>query len=218
MNIDFRRFTVQQQRTVQPDLLANFRKESVDRHNLKRSEHCVQESELDQSLNDQAQQLTADDELHLIMILVQCGLYISKKSDQNLDGIICSDPDSYEGQSLCDFWGKFMLSDYYILCTSFIGGECGQCVSFIKICTGDRRQTKEWKKGQKVRGADIAYGTAIATFPNGKYYGHAAIYLGQNQAGIQVYDQWRKHPVSRRTIRWNGSGISNNGNSFYVVD
>jgi hypothetical protein len=32
----------------------------------------------------------------------------------------------------------------------------------------------------------LAYGTAIATFPNGAYYGHAAIYTGKTSQGIQV--------------------------------
>ncbi|CAF1266269.1 unnamed protein product [Adineta steineri] len=68
-----------------------------------------------------------------------------------------------------------------------------------------------------VRGASIASGTAIATFPNGKYSGHAAIYTGQNNDGIQVWDQWVGRPVATRTIRWNGSGISNNGDSFFVI-
>ena len=36
---------------------------------------------------------------------------------------------------------------------------------------------------------DIPSGTAIATFPNGKYSGHAAIYVSQDYRGIQVYDQ-----------------------------
>jgi len=78
--------------------------------------------------------------------------------------------------------------------------------------------TGSWRQGTKVRGANIAYGTGIATFPNGRYSGHAAIYVGQNSQGIQVWDQWKGHPVSTRTIRWNGSGISNNGDSFYVIN
>jgi hypothetical protein len=54
---------------------------------------------------------------------------------------------------------------------------------------------------------------------SGGYSGHAAIYISQNTQGIQVWDQWKGHPVSQRTIRWDGSGsISNNGNSFYVID
>lgn len=66
------------------------------------------------------------------------------------------------------------------------GGYCGECVSFYKICTGDRRTTGQWVRGQKVRGASLPVGTGIATFPNGKYYGHAAIYMGQNAQGTQA--------------------------------
>ena len=43
----------------------------------------------------------------------------------------------------------------------------------------------------QVRGATIPVGTAIATFTSGTYKGHAAIYIGQNTEGIQVWDQVR---------------------------
>ncbi|CAF0901416.1 unnamed protein product [Rotaria sordida] len=119
-----------------------------------------------------------------------------------VNGISCGNPSQYAGRSLCDP----------------SGGYCGECVSFVKICTGDRRTTHQWRPGTRVRGANIASGTAIATFPNGKYRGHAAIYISQDKNGIQVWDQWKGHPVSRRTIRWNGSGLSNNGDSFYVIN
>jgi len=113
----------------------------------------------------------------------------------------CPNPSSFAGREMCDF----------------AGGYCGECVSFYKQCSGDRRTTGQWVQGQRVRGASIAVGTGIATFPNGKYYGHTAIYMGQDSNGIQVWDQWKRHPVSQRTIRWNGNGISNNGDSFYVI-
>lgn len=91
-------------------------------------------------------------------------------------------------------------------------------MSFVKVCSRDYRTTSQWNRGQKVRGASLGFGTTIATFPNGRYSGHAAVYTGQNSNGIQVYDQWRGRPVGPRTIRWNGSGISNNGDSFYVIN
>lgn len=86
-----------------------------------------------------------------------------------------------------------------------------------------------------MKGAPVAKGAGIATFPRGKitfemewiwiygsllgeYYGHAAIYVGQNSEGIQVWDQWVGHPVSTRTIRWDGAELPNNGNSFYVIN
>lgn len=52
----------------------------------------------------------------------------------------------------------------------------------------------------------------------GRYSGHAAIYISQNSLGIQVWDQWKGYRVFQRTIRWNGNGITNNGNSFYVIN
>lgn len=61
-------------------------------------------------------------------------------------------------------------------------------------------------------------GLTIGNYVSGKYSGHAAIYISQNGDGIQVWDQWVGHPVSQRTIRWNGSGISTNGDSFYVIN
>ena len=91
------------------------------------------------------------------------------------------------------------------------GGYCGQCVSFVKMATGDSRTTGQWRQGPKVRGGAIPYNAAIATFPSGSYYGHAAIYKGQNSQGIQVLDQWVGQPVAARTIRWGGGSLSNDG-------
>lgn len=72
--------------------------------------------------------------------------------------------------------------------------------------------------GARVKGSRPAFGTTIATFPGGSYRGHAAVYVGQDSNGIQVWDQWVGRPVAPRTIRWTGSGISNNGDSFYVIN
>ncbi|CAF2600367.1 unnamed protein product [Rotaria sp. Silwood2] len=134
-------------------------------------------------------------------------------------GISCRKPSQYAGQSVCDHFGKLILT-WVVRCIheTILGGLHGECVSFVKICTGDRRKTDQWRRGAKVRGSNIASGTAIATFPYGKYKGHAAIYISQDRSGIQVWDQWKGHSVSQRTIRWNGSGLSNNGDSFYVID
>ncbi|CAF3199214.1 unnamed protein product [Rotaria socialis] len=117
-------------------------------------------------------------------------------------GISCNNPERYSGRNVCDHSGDY----------------CGECVSFVKKCTGDRRATSQWRQGKRVRTTRVPYGAAIATFPNGKYSGHAAIYISQDSVGIQVWDQWRGHTVSKRTIRWNGTGLSNNGDSFYVIN
>jgi hypothetical protein len=45
-----------------------------------------------------------------------------------------------------------------------------------------------------------------------------AIYLGQDDAGIQVIDQWQGQPTHHRTIRWGGSGRSNDGDAFSVIE
>ena len=101
---------------------------------------------------------------------------------------------------------------------------CGQCVSYVTtVCSTIPVNTGKWKKGVPVKGtATIAEGTAIATFDqNGSYVGHTAIYVKQDDAGIHVYDQWitgAGKAVGPRLIRWNGSGVSNRGDGFHVVE
>ena len=105
----------------------------------------------------------------------------------------------------------------------------GQCVAFVEQATGCPH-TAGWQQGALVRGnTDIQAGTAIATFgPNGTYTNstdgtsHAAIYVGQTAAGLQVWDQWTGHPVSPRTIRFQGgaTGVKpvNDGDAYYVIE
>lgn len=100
----------------------------------------------------------------------------------------------------------------------------GECVALVQAWAG-APNTGSWRQGIKVRGNEhlITKGTAIATFINGQYPSndtgnHAAIYLGQNELGIQVIDQWSGQSSHRRTIRWNGQGRSNDGDAFYVID
>lgn len=101
---------------------------------------------------------------------------------------------------------------------------CGQCVSYVTtVCPTIPVNTGKWTKGAPIKGnATIAEGTAIATFDqNGVYVGHAAIYVKQDAVGIHVYDQWitgTGKAVGPRTIRWDGSGVSNRGDGFYVVE
>jgi hypothetical protein len=103
-----------------------------------------------------------------------------------------------------------------------------ECVDFIQQ-TLNAPPTGLWREGKKVVKGDlsIAPGTAIATFVNGKYPQsgstgkHAAIYLGQNDQGIQVLDQWRSQgKVLPRTIKWKPTspGASNDGNAFSVIE
>ena len=77
------------------------------------------------------------------------------------------------------------------------------------------RRSRGIVEGGKVQGNFyIKPGTAIATFgSNGNYFGHTAIFLGQDYNGIQVLDQWnirenglpggkiiRSRPPSVRTL------------------
>jgi hypothetical protein len=102
---------------------------------------------------------------------------------------------------------------------------CGQCVSYVvRVCPTIPDRTSEWKRGIQVKGnaSIIAEGTAIATFNEAKtYHGHAAIYVKQDDVGIHVYDQWitgAGKSIGPRVIRWNGTGVSNNGAGFYVIE
>ena len=102
----------------------------------------------------------------------------------------------------------------------------GQCVVFVEAVSG-APHTALWKQGALVKNSTIAVGTAIATFdPNGTYgnhtdgSSHGAIYVGQNAAGLQVWDQWTGQPVHQRTIRFQGGAAlpANDGDMFYVVE
>lgn len=101
----------------------------------------------------------------------------------------------------------------------------GQCVAFVQESSG-APLTKYWKEGIKVRGSQIASGTAIATFKDGVYPSnatgnHAAIYVSQDSIGITVWEQWSGHPVAQRHIRFQGgqgSSASNDGDAYSVVE
>ena len=102
---------------------------------------------------------------------------------------------------------------------------CGQCVSYvIRVCPTIPARTSEWKKGIPVKGSAnlIVEGTAIATFDEaGAYHGHAAIYVKQDDTGIHVYDQWitgATKPIGPRIIKWNGTGVSNYGPGYHVIE
>ena len=101
---------------------------------------------------------------------------------------------------------------------------CGQCVSYVTtVCPTIPVATSKWKKGVQVKGnSALAEGTAIATFDtDGKYKGHAAIYVKQDDTGIHVYDQWitgAGKGVGPRVLKWDGVGVSNNGSGFHVVE
>ena len=103
----------------------------------------------------------------------------------------------------------------------------GQCVALVQAASPGIGPTRNWRCGPPVRGnTDLRPGTAIATFNAADRYAnatdgssHAAIYLGQNERGIQVMDQWAGSAAAVRTIPWsNPSGVAaNTGTAFHVV-
>ena len=114
----------------------------------------------------------------------------------------------------------------------------GQCVAFVQAAAM-AGPTRRWSRGELVKGAKLAIGTAIATFDDkGKYISntgglsHAAIYMGQDALGIQVLDQYGvttkgadgkplRVPVSvsARTIFFGKKPKAvNDGRNYYVID
>jgi hypothetical protein len=106
----------------------------------------------------------------------------------------------------------------------------GQCVAFVQKASG-APLTSQWHRGIRVKGngEQIEKGTAIATFDSNGVYGnhmdgtsHAAIYVGQEADGIQVWDQWLGQPVHQRTLHFHGGAPDvkpvNDGDAFYVID
>jgi hypothetical protein len=99
-------------------------------------------------------------------------------------------------------------------------------VRYVQECAGCPH-TSQWRPGEKVRGSDVPTGTAIATFdPNGAYgnhtdgRSHAAIFISEASNGLVVWDQWLRHPVQQRTIRFKGGQGRkvNDGDQFYVIE
>lgn len=96
-----------------------------------------------------------------------------------------------------------------------------ECVALVQHFAPAVGPSSGWKEGEAVFGnKDIAAGTAIATFVNGRYpslkHGnHAAFFLSQAVDGFWVMDQWRddaKKPlISKRLIRTKGKTPLANG-------
>ncbi|KNY29308.1 BPSL0067 family protein [Pseudobacteroides cellulosolvens] len=106
----------------------------------------------------------------------------------------------------------------------------GQCVALVQIYAGAPHGASEnWKQGVKVRdNTDIAVGTAIATFIDGRYPNlrtgnHAALYLSQDNRGVWVVDQnipKYNGKIGKRYIRFKGGvgSASNDGDQYYVIE
>src|SRR3954470_17366286 len=83
-------------------------------------------------------------------------------------------------------------------------GVNSECVALVRAFTS-APNTAQWIRGDLVKGnTHISKGTAIATFPEGHYHGHAAIYLGEVGDGIRVYDQWNSQKPHERIIHYTG--------------
>ena len=55
-----------------------------------------------------------------IGVVVSVVIVVVFNVDVAASASVCSNPSHYAGQSLCDPWGTY----------------CGECVSFVKVCTG----------------------------------------------------------------------------------
>ena len=120
---------------------------------------------------------------------------------------------------------EFRANDY----KQYVGRSSGsgQCVALVQAALPGTGSTRGWTCGDPVRGnPGLQAGTAIATFgSSGRYANatdgssHAAVYLGQNEQGIQVLDQWSGSPAAMRTIPWTNPGgvAANTGSLFHIV-
>lgn len=113
--------------------------------------------------------------------------------------------------------------------TGFLGRSVGtgQCVALVQAANPALGHTAGWTGGAAVQGnTALRPGTAIATFNGADRYAnatdgssHAAIYLGQDQHGMVVMDQWAGSSASVRTIPWSnpGAAAADTGTAFRVV-
>lgn len=113
--------------------------------------------------------------------------------------------------------------------SSYLGRSVGtgQCVALVKAANPSLGPASGWAAGASVQGnTALAPGTPIATFDGANRYAnatdgssHAAIYLGQDQRGMLVMDQWAGSSAAIRTIPWSnpGSVAANTGSAFRVV-
>jgi hypothetical protein len=102
----------------------------------------------------------------------------------------------------------------------------GHCVRFLQEI-GKLPPTKEWRRGQKVRGNALAVGTCVATFSASGHYesvtsgaSHAAILQGEEDVGLAVIDCWVGQPVQRRIIRFKNGMLpaADDGDAYYVIE
>ena len=117
----------------------------------------------------------------------------------------------------------WVLSGFEKLKDKVVGS--GQCPGIVQSY-GGLPLTRYWFEGPKVKGVDVVpYGTAIATFIDGKYKSlphgnHVAIYIDQDPVkGLLVFDQWTGRPANYRWMKW-GDGVtdrSNDGAAMSII-
>jgi hypothetical protein len=101
----------------------------------------------------------------------------------------------------------------------------GQCATGVQMVFGLAGKslglTSTWKEGVRVKGNNIAAGTAIASFRKGRYANdHAAIFIRETGLGLEVWDQWVSKPWRKRTLYFDykgGAPYSNDGDLFSVI-
>lgn len=123
----------------------------------------------------------------------------------------------------------WVIKDFEKLEGEWVGS--GQCPGIVQH-HGRVPKAEFWFEGPKVRGRDaIPYGTAVATFVNGRYANakhgnHVAIYIRQHPIeGVLVFDQWtHENPDKRKPagLRWMpfGDGVtdrSNDGAALSII-
>jgi len=105
----------------------------------------------------------------------------------------------------------------------------GHCVALVRAPNGaDAPHTSRWRAGELVLdNENIRPGTVVATFdPEGTYgnhtdgRSHVAIFLGHEDQGFRVLDQWKGHPTSSRLIaNRRGTGLPvDDASQYYIVE
>lgn len=109
--------------------------------------------------------------------------------------------------------------DHRISSTTGWIGVNHECVALARALSG-APPSAQWVRGAHVRGnTHIQKGTVIATFVNGHYEGHAAVYLGETADGIRVFDQWNAQRAHVRIIHYTGRhAFVDTGDNYYVVE
>jgi hypothetical protein len=155
------------------------------------------------------------------------GVQGGQSSNASLGPKLSANPDASADKSVTQAkpGASFITADYARYIGRSVGS--GQCVALAQATNPSIGPTRNWQCGVPVQGnTELRPGTIIATFDSSDRYSnaldgssHAAIYLGQNERGIQVMDQWAGNTAVARTIPWtNPSGVAaNTGTAFHVV-